>query len=238
VVDESRQTVSSPTFPTVYVTGGASGLGAAVCRAVAASNRRPIVLDRRGSPDNFESVTVDLAESKAAEAAVIAASREFAPPDAVVTCAGVDAPGRFDQVSGADWDRVVAVNLLGSAAVIRASLPHLRRVHGRVVTVASTLGHRAVSDATAYCASKFGVVGLTRALQAECKEQVGVTLLTPGGMWTAFFDGREPQYAPPADAKLCQPEDVADAVLFALTRPPGCEVKELVVASPAESSWP
>ncbi|MBD0323837.1 MAG: SDR family oxidoreductase, partial [Aldersonia sp.] len=137
-----------------------------------------------------------------------------------------------------DWERVIHVNLLGTAAVVRASIPFLKNSHGTVVTVASTLGIKAVSDATAYCAAKFGVVGFTRALAAETAGEIGVTLLIPGGMHTAFFDGRTEQYKPPADAKLNQPEDVAQTVLFALSQPPGCEVRELVVAGSTESSWP
>ncbi len=65
-----------------------------------------------------------------------------------------------------------------------------------------------------------------------------MTLLIPGGMHTAFFDSREDRYKPPADAKLNRPEDVADAVLFALRQPAGCELRELVVAPSLESSWP
>ncbi|MBV9407653.1 MAG: SDR family oxidoreductase, partial [Candidatus Eremiobacteraeota bacterium] len=116
--------------------------------------------------------------------------------------------------------------------------PHLVRSPGRIVTVASTLGLRAFSDATAYCASKFGVVGFTRALAAELTGRVGVTLLIPGGMRTHFFDGRADQYRPAADAQLNPPAEVAEAVLFALTRPPGCEVRELVVCPATEPSWP
>jgi short-subunit dehydrogenase len=107
-----------------------------------------------------------------------------------------------------------------------------------VVTVASTLGLRALPDATAYCASKFGVVGFTRALAAETAGRIGVTLLIPGGMHTAFFDGRPEQYKPGPDAKLNRPEDVAQAVLFALCQPPGCEARELLIAPSTESSWP
>jgi NADP-dependent 3-hydroxy acid dehydrogenase YdfG len=68
--------------------------------------------------------------------------------------------------------------------------------------------------------------------------EVGVTLLIPGGMHTPFFDGRTEQYKPPADAELNKPEDVAETVAFALSQPPGCEVRELVVCSSTESSWP
>jgi short-subunit dehydrogenase len=107
-----------------------------------------------------------------------------------------------------------------------------------VVTVASTLGLRALSDATAYCASKFGVVGFTRALAVETAGRVGVTLLVPGGMQTAFFDGRPSEYKPPEDAQLAPPDAVADAVVFALSRPPGTELRELVVCPSTEPSWP
>jgi short-subunit dehydrogenase len=133
---------------------------------------------------------------------------------------------------------VVRVNLFGTVAVVRACLPHLLQSRGRVVTVASTLGLRAVSDATAYCASKFGVVGFTRALAAELAGRVGVTLLIPGGMRTAFFDGRAEQYRPGPDADLSDPDDVAQVVLDVLRQPVGCEVRELVVTSSTEPSWP
>ena len=121
---------------------------------------------------------------------------------------------------------------------MRASLPYLQTSRGRVVTVASTLGVKALSDATAYCASKFGVVGFTRALAAETQGEVGVTLLIPGGMSTHFFDDRPDQYRPGPDAKLNAPENVARAVLFALRQPEGCELRELVIAAAEEPSWP
>ncbi|MBC5827812.1 MAG: SDR family NAD(P)-dependent oxidoreductase, partial [Candidatus Eremiobacteraeota bacterium] len=146
--------------------------------------------------------------------------------------------GPLAEVSAQDWERVVRVNLFGTAAVVRAALPFLAAVRGRVITVASTLGLRAMPDATAYCASKFGVIGFTRALAAEVKDSVGVTLLIPGGMQTAFFDGREERYKPAADAVLNRPADVAAAVLFALRQPPNCEIRELVVCPSAETSWP
>ena len=181
---------------------------------------------------------VDLADRRATEREIRRVSLEIGGFDAVVTCAGIDACGRLEDIEGDDWDRVVEVNLLGTAAVVRAVLPDLAARRGRIVTVASTLGLRALSDATAYCASKFGVVGFTRALAAELQGQVGVTLLVPGGMQTPFFDGRTEQYKPPADAVLNDPSDVAAAVVFALGQPAGCEVREMVVTASVESSWP
>jgi NAD(P)-dependent dehydrogenase (short-subunit alcohol dehydrogenase family) len=222
----------------VMVTGGASGLGAAVAAAVAEAGGRPVVLDRVEPAPWVEHELVDLARTREAEAAVARVAERHGRLDAVVTAAGIDRCGTLAEVPAEDWELVVAVNLLGTAAVVRAALPWLARVHGRVVTVASTLGLRAVSDATAYCASKSGVVGFTRALAAETAGQVGVTLLIPGGMQTAFFDDRTEQYKPGPDAKLNRPQDVAAVVLTALAQPPGCELRELVVTPSTEPSWP
>jgi NAD(P)-dependent dehydrogenase (short-subunit alcohol dehydrogenase family) len=223
---------------TVLVTGGSSGLGAAVVAAVDRCGGTPVVLDRVPPDSDAEHVVADLADRAATEAAVREVSQRHDGLDAVVTCGGTDACGRLEDVPADTWDRVVAVNLLGTVAVVRAALPDLLERRGRVVTVASTLGLRALSDATAYCASKFGVVGFTRALAAETQGRLGVTMLVPGGMHTAFFDGRDEQYKPPPDAKLNQPEDVAQSVVFALQQPPGCEVRELVVTASVEGSWP
>jgi NAD(P)-dependent dehydrogenase (short-subunit alcohol dehydrogenase family) len=222
----------------VLVTGGASGLGAAVVRAVADAGGHPFVLDRVAPTEGVDHELVDLARPREAEEAVRTASARVGGLDAVVTCAGTDACGRLEDVPGDDWDRVVMVNLLGTVAVVRAAMPDLLERRGRAVTVASTLGLRALSDASAYCASKFGVVGFSRALAVETQGRMGVTMLVPGGMHTAFFDGRDEQYKPPPDAKLNQPGDVAAAVLFALQQPAGCEVRELVVTPAVEGSWP
>lgn len=225
---------------TVIVTGGASGLGAAVVAGVVKGGGRPAVVDLRPPKADVDYVLVDLADRRAAEAGVDElARRALGGLTAVVCAAGIDACGRLADVNPVAWERVIAVNLCGTAAVVRASLRHLPTDgSGRIVTVASTLGLRALPDATAYCASKFGVVGFTRALACELAGQVGVTMLVPGGMQTSFFDGRPAQYQPPADARLNRPEDVADAVIFALDQPDGCEVRELVVCPSTESSWP
>ena len=223
---------------TVLITGAASGLGAAVAAAVREAGGRPLALDRV-PVDGMPHEVVDLSDTRAAEAATTRlVDGAGGTLDAVFTAAGTDKCGALVDVDGSDWDRVVMVNLLGTAAVVRASLPYLKASGGKVVTVASTLGHRVFPDATAYCASKFGIVGFTRALQSELKGEVGVTLLTPGGMSTAFFDDRDEQYKPGPDAKLNRPEDVAQSVLHILTQPPGCEIKELVIASAWEGSWP
>jgi len=220
---------------TVIVTGGASGLGAAVVRRLGES---AVSLDIREPAEGVDGETVDLADAAAVEEVVARVAARRGGMDGVVTAAGTDACGALGDVARDAWERGIAVNLLGTVSVVRAALPHLERSGGRVVTVASTLGLRALPDATAYCASKFGVVGFTRALAAEMSGRVGVTLLIPGGMNTAFFDGRDPKYKPGEDAQLNDPENVAEAVAFALSQPGGCELRELVITPSMEPSWP
>jgi NAD(P)-dependent dehydrogenase (short-subunit alcohol dehydrogenase family) len=219
------------------VTGGSSGLGAAVCRRLAGLGGAVVSIDRRPAHD-VHTIEADLARSAAAAGAVREAVERLGGLDAVVCCAGIDVPGPLAEVPAERWDQVVAVNLIGTAAVVRAALPHLADGSGRIVTVASTLAHKAVGDATAYCASKFGVVGFTRALAAEYRGRLGVTLLTPGGMHTGFFDDRDERYKPPADAVLADPAQIAEAVVWALSRPDGLDVKELAVMASGEASWP
>jgi NAD(P)-dependent dehydrogenase (short-subunit alcohol dehydrogenase family) len=226
------------TFPgTILVSGGASGLGAAIVACLRKEGARVVSLDRRSSGDD-DAIVVDVANADEVEAAVHSVAERDGALAGIVTAAGTDVCGRLTDVSRDEWERVVRVNLLGTAALVRAAVPWLERTHGRIVTVASTLGLRALSDASAYCASKFGVVGFTRALTAELAGRVGVTLLIPGGMRTAFFDDRPEQYRPGPDADLMNPDDVARCVHFALTQPAGCQIREMLVCSSKESSWP
>lgn len=229
--------MSSAEIGTVIVTGAGSGLGRAVAVAVEREGGAAVGFDLRPA-EGIESVEVDLADTGAAEAATRGVVEEHGGLYGVVTAAGTDACGPLDGIPAERWNRVVAVNLLGTAAVVRAALPALVESRGRVVTVASTLGIRGFPDATAYCASKFGVVGFTQALAAETAGKVGVTLLAPGGMDTAFFDGRDEKYKPPPGAELSPPHEVAEAVVFALSRPPGVELRQALFCPSTETSWP
>ena len=223
----------------VLVTGGSSGLGAAVVDAVVKAGGRPFVIDRQPPADGIAWVECDLADTRAAEAATRKVIEMAGGGiDGVVTAAGMDVPGALADIPGETWDRIVTIDLLATAAVIRAAIPALKQSHGGVVTSASTLGVKAVGDATAYCAAKFGVVGFTRALSAELAGQVNVTLVIPGGMRTKFFDDRDEQYKPGPDAILNDPANVASAVMFALSQPAGCAVRELVIAAETETSYP
>lgn len=223
----------------VLVTGGASGLGAAVVDAVLKAGGTPIVLDRDvRTVSAAKAFEVDVADRTAVSEAVTQAAETLGGLDAVVTAAGIDRCGKLEDVPADDWEQVIFVNLLGTVSVVRAALPYLLASRGRVVTVASTLGKRALPEASAYCASKFGVVGFSHALAAETGGEIGVTTLIPGGMRTRFFDDRPEQYKPQDDSKLNDPANVAQAVLFVLSQPPGCEVRELLICPAEEGSWP
>lgn len=231
-----------PTTPIgrVLVTGGASGLGAAVAAAVAEAGGTPIVLDLRTDavPSGWDREAVDVTDTAATERAVRSAAERHGGLDAVVTAAGIDTPAPIDGISAEAWERIVGVNLIGTAAVVRAALPALKESHGRVVVVSSSLALRGVGDGTAYTASKFGVRGFSQALAAELRGQVGVTNIIPAGMRTAFFEGRSEQYKPGPDAQLIEPEYVANSIIFALSQPAGCEIRELAIMPAEEPSWP
>ncbi|MEG8036423.1 SDR family oxidoreductase [Sphingomonas sp. LR61] len=231
-----------PTTPIgrVLVTGGASGLGAAVVAAVVEAGGTPIVLDLRvdAVSEGIDAVAVDVSDTDAVERAVRQAAERHDGLDAVVTAAGIDTPAPIDAISSGNWEKIVAVNLIGTASVVRAALPALEAAHGRVVTISSSLALRGVGDGTAYSASKFGVRGFSQALAAETAGRIGVTNVIPAGMRTNFFADRTEQYKPGPDAQLIEPEYVANAILFALSQPAGCEIRELSIMPATEPSWP
>jgi len=235
----SREAAATPrALERVLVTGGGSGLGRATVEAIRAAGGAAVALDLRTSGASEGEIAVDVADRTAVEAAVAQVAAQYGKITAVVCSAGTDACGPFAAVAADAWERVINVNLIGTASIVRAALPHLVRERGHVVTIASTLGLKAVSDATAYCASKFGVIGYSRALAIELKDRVKVTCLIPGGMHTNFFEGRSAQYKPPADWKANDPSDVANAIVFALSQPAHCEIREMVVCPSTEDSWP
>lgn len=223
---------------TVIVTGGASGLGAAVAEAVAREGWKPHVLDVNRPASSIDHTIVDVGDTRHAEAVARIVAEKAEQLRAVVTCAAVDYPGDFAETEGETWDRIVQVNLLGTAAVIRGALPWLIATGGTIVTVASTLGMRPLAAASAYSAAKFGVVGMTRTLALELGGRVGVTLLIPGGMRTGFFDNREEAFRPSSDQRLNDPSDVARAVVFSLQQSADCEIREIVITPSVEPSWP
>ncbi|MGD7001687.1 SDR family oxidoreductase [Corynebacterium halotolerans] len=223
----------------ILITGGGSGLGLACALAITEAGGTAVVLDRDISDaGDYRAHEVDVTDRAAVENTISQVAEELGGIDALIAAAGMDIPGELDEVSAEQWEQVLGVNLLGTVSATRAALPHLKRSHGRVVTVASTLALKGAGGATAYSASKFAVRGFSQALAAETKGEVGVTCLIPGGMKTKFFDGRTEQYMPQDDSRLNEPARVAEAVLYALTQPENVEIREMLIANELEDSWP
>jgi NAD(P)-dependent dehydrogenase (short-subunit alcohol dehydrogenase family) len=183
---------------TALVTGAGSGLGAATARRLASEGARVACLDlardaaestAREAGGGSRAYGVDVSDAAAVREAVGAAARDLGRPTVVVNCAGI---GRFyhsHEMPAADWQRIIGVNLTGTFFVCQAALPFLLDGGGAIVNVASNAGLMSQPYSAAYCASKGGVVQLTRALADEYLERhVRVNCVAPGGINTPLQD--------------------------------------------------
>ena len=237
----------------VLVTGAGSGLGEATAWAFATAGYAVACLDIDGEAVRRVSrelaaadrvsfaIPCDVRDADAVGVAVAAVIERFGRLDVVVNCAAVDHTCWVEDLSIEQWDHVIAVNLRGPFLVAKAALPAMRRQGvGHIVNVASTAAIRAWSGASAYHASKFGLLGFGRGLSVEARrDNVRVTTVIPGGMRTHFFDRFVEQGIPlPDEANLQDPANVAEAILFAVQLPAGSILQELVITPPNEPSWP
>ena len=157
--------------------------------------------------------------------------------DVLVNNAGTDVTLPFDQMRTQDWHRIIATNLTGPFLVSRAAVAHMRQQgRGHIVNITSTAAKRAWPNASAYHASKWGLLGFSHALHAELRPLgIKVTAVVAGGMRTPFLLDRFPDID--VDA-LQDPADVAEAVKAVLLLPPGTVVPEIMVLPMRETSWP
>ena len=231
----------------VLVTGGGQGLGAAICGELAHAGAALLVADRservestvatlRGEGATAHPLRGDVGETRDVERFVAEAKRHFGRLDAIVNNAGVDRTTGIDALDVSEWDAIIRTNLRGPFLLSKFALPLLRESRGDIVNVASTAAKRGWANASAYHASKWGVLGLSYALHAELRAHaVRVTAVIAGGMRTPFLLERFPDLDP---AKLQDPRDVARAVRFALTQPRESVVFEITVLPVQETSWP
>jgi NADP-dependent 3-hydroxy acid dehydrogenase YdfG len=171
--------------------------------------------------------------------AVAATVERFGRLDILVANAGVGAYGPFLELSPEHLEEMIDVNLKGTLYAVRAALPHLLdSPEADIVTLASEAGRRGLPYEAVYCASKFGQVGFTRALDHELREQgVRCTNVCPGGVATDFAldDGRG--RTPDALPGMMSAEDVAEVVMFVLTRPRNHRILETALRPMTETSW-
>jgi NAD(P)-dependent dehydrogenase (short-subunit alcohol dehydrogenase family) len=231
----------------VLVTGGGQGLGAAICREVAAAGAIVLVVDRSERADATVGALLangakalalrgDVGSESDAQGFVAEAQRRFGRLDAVVNNAGIDLTTGADSLRVEDWDAIIRTNLRGPFLLSKFALPLLKERQGDIVNIASTAAKRGWPNASAYHASKWGLLGLSYALHAEFRaHRVRVTAVIAGGMRTPFLLERFPDLD---SSKLQDPADVARAVRFALTQPRESVIAEITVLPVQETSWP
>lgn len=237
----------------VLVTGAGSGLGAAVARVLAREGCRVACLDwhadnaGRTCQEIVEAggealaLQVDVSDPQAVSEAVEHVAQRFGALDVAVNCAAIDFVTPAHQMGVDQWQKVIAVNLTGPFLVCRAVWPYLtERGGGDIVNVASTAATRAWGNASAYHASKWGLVGFSRGLGVEGRGcGIRVTTIIPGGMRTHFFDRFPEQGIPlPDESNLQDPENVARTILLALQLPRESVLQEAIVTPLTETSWP
>jgi len=224
------------------VTGASRGIGAAIARSLSAEGARLGLASRSGDdlglPDAVARPT-DVRDPKALEAIVAATVDRFGGLDILVVNAGVGAYGPFLDLPPDDLEAMIDINVKGALYSVRAALPHLLESDAAdLVTIASEAGRRGLPYEAAYCASKFAQVGMTRALDHELRERgVRCTSVCPGGVATDFAmgHGRTPEM--PQLAGMMRPQDVADVVVFVLTRPREHRLLEIAFRPVTEGSW-
>jgi NADP-dependent 3-hydroxy acid dehydrogenase YdfG len=228
------------------VTGASSGIGAAVVRALRAAGAKVAGGARRAEQvDADAALALDVTDPASCERFVTEAVAALGGLDVVVNNAGL-ALGRdpFDESTEADEETVLATNVHGLIRITRLCLPHLRD-GGHIVNLGSVAGIAAYPNGSLYVTSKFAVHGFTKALREDLLGRpIRITNVAPGLVETDFsrvrFRGDEAKasavYADVALGGPVRPEDVADCIVFALTRPSNVNVDELVVTALAQSS--
>lgn len=223
------------------ITGASRGAGAAIARAFHGAGAKVVLASRSGDDLGLEEalgVRCDVRDLGQVEAAVAAGVERFGRLDVVVANAGVGSYGNFLDIPMEDVEAMIDVNLKGTLYTARAALPHLIEAKGDFVSLASVAGLRAFPGETVYNASKFGQVGFTRALDHEMRELgVRVTNVAPGGIATDFAmgSGRTPDM--PELEGMMTPEEVADVVLFCVTRPKRLRMLTVSFRPMNEGSW-
>jgi NAD(P)-dependent dehydrogenase (short-subunit alcohol dehydrogenase family) len=208
------------------VTGASRGIGAAVARALAGAGARVARVARTLSDTGsgpFLDLPCDLTDAAQVERLSERVLRGEGAPAVVVNSAGSFLLRPLEGTTPADFDTQLAVNLKSSFLLARTFLPAMRAAGGGVfVSIGSVADHTGFPENAAYAASKYGLRGLHETLAAEYRGSgVRLTLVSPGATDTSIWDPFTPEPRPdiPARATMLRPEDVADAVLFAVTRP-------------------
>jgi NAD(P)-dependent dehydrogenase (short-subunit alcohol dehydrogenase family) len=220
-----------------FITGASRGVGAAVARAFHGDGMKVALASRSGDDLGVGlGLECDVSSPDSVAAAVDATLAEFGRLDVVVANAGVGAYGPFLEMDPGDVEAMIDVNLKGTLYTARFTLPHLIESKGDFVSLASVAGLRAFPGEAVYNASKFGMLGFTRALDHELREVgVRVTNIAPGGIATDFAMGSG--RTPDSVDGMMSAEEVADVVLFAVNQPRNLRMMTVSFRPMNEGSW-
>jgi len=225
------------------VTGGGRGIGAAVAQALAQADARITLMGRSrdvllsqsvklGPKAGVQAIEVDVTEPESVERGFAAAAKDFGPAAILINNAGQAASAPFEKTDMALWQRLIGVNLTGTFLCSRAVVPGMVKAgYGRIVNVASIAGLAGAPYVSAYCASKHGVIGLTRSLALElARKNITVNAVCPSYVETDMVStavsnivaktGRSAEEAKAEltrrnpQGRILQPQEVANAVLW------------------------
>ncbi len=234
---------------TILVTGGASGLGAALCHVLSACGANVAVgdlnLDKAqtvaglldASASRVHAIGFNVGEPEQAERAVEETVSRFGGLDILINNAGTDKTCPVEELEFSDWDRVMKTNLYGPYLLTRAAAARMKKAGGgQIINIASTAAKRAWPNASAYHASKWGLLGFSHAMHAELRpHRIKVTAVLAGGMRTPFLLDRFPDIN---IETLQDPVNVARAVKSVLMLPEQTVIPEIMVLPMQETSWP
>ena len=223
---------------TALVTGASSGIGAAIATALLAEGANVALAARNeaklgsvatsiGDRSRVLVVPTDVGDERQVQGMVEHTAKQFGTIDILVNSAGFGIFKPITELSVEEFDNVVRVNLRGTFLCMKYTLPLMyEQGRGTVITVSSVAGKHGFAGGGAYCASKFGVMGLTECAFHEARSQnIRMVTIAPGSVDTNFFD--EAQTTSPNRARILQPEDVAATVMLAIELPERALVREL-----------
>ena len=228
------------------VTGAGTGIGKAIAVALAQAGAGVVVCGR--TPRNIEAVERQLMELGADALAVPCDVRKamlvdtlvrttvqhFGRLDTLINNAGIMQVTPLESTDEELWDTIVETNLKGSYLVTRSALKYLKEAHGHIVNISSVAGREAFAGSTAYCASKWGLMGFTNALRKEVRPHgVRVSSVLPGAVDTPLWDDVSGDWQ---RSTMLQPDTVARAVIDLLSQPPGASVDEVVLTPSQDRS--
>lgn len=215
------------------VTGGASGIGAGISREFNKEGAKVAICDTQiENAENFLAIATDVTKSEDVENAADEVEEKFGPIDIWVNCAGVSYITPFLDCSEELWDQTIAVNVKGTYNGCKAAIKRMiRHNHGVILNMSSQSGKKGSAQYTAYCTSKFGVIGMTQSLALEfAAKNIRVNALCPGVVFTPLWDNMIGDYAAKRNmeikdvkpyleksiplGRLCDIKDIAKTAVF------------------------